>query len=414
MQKFEDVVTHMQKNFENVEFLKTVSNVDYESFILERPLIPFDEEVISYLSSLSKTLNQDTRIREYPDVSTFAFFCRRANVFHLKSKYGDHEAIRLGRGMVFHIAPSNVAINFAFSLVASLLAGNTNIVRVPSKRFEQIDIIIDGINRLARDQKYSRISKRIVLVRYDRTNAATGQFSADCDVRVIWGGDETIHQIRRNSLKPRAFDLTFADRYSICAINADRLVLETDLNKIVLGFYNDTYLFDQNACTSPHLVVWVGSKSNVSAAQEMFWSQLHVVVKEKYTIQGGQAVDKIANFYSQAILTEGVSHISNGGNLLWRITLKDLSTDIENYRCSSGYFSEYHAEGLSELSKIVNSRYQTLAYYGFSKLELNSFIMLEKLNGIDRIVPIGRTTDFSLIWDGYNLIEALSRKVEII
>ena len=35
-------------------------------------------------------------------------------------------------------------------------------------------------------------------------------------------------------------------------------------------------------------------------------------------------------------------------------------------------------------------------------------------SGIDRIVPIGRTMDFSLNWDGYNLINTLSREIEII
>jgi len=34
--------------------------------------------------------------------------------------------------------------------------------------------------------------------------------------------------------------------------------------------------------------------------------------------------------------------------------------------------------------------------------------------GIDRIVPIGATMDFSLIWDGRNLINTLSREVEIV
>ena len=100
--------------------------------------------------------------------------------------------------------------------------------------------------------------------------------------------------------------------------------------------------------------------------------------------------------------------------MVWRVELKELSKDIENFRCSSGYFSEYHADGLSDLSTIVNSKYQTLAYYGFSEAELYEFVVHEKLSGIDRVVPIGRTSDFSLVWDGYNLIEALSRKVEII
>ena len=39
------------------------------------------------------------------------------------------------------------------------------------------------------------------------------------DVRIIWGGDNTIDQIRKNKIPPRSFDLTFADRYSFCIIN---------------------------------------------------------------------------------------------------------------------------------------------------------------------------------------------------
>ena len=90
-----------------------------------------------------------------------------------------------------------------------------------------------------------------------------------------------------------------------------------------------------------------------------------------------------------------------------------LDQKIEEYRCTSGYFSEYHATNLSEISKIINRKYQTLACYGFEKSELKKFMLNEKPNGIDRIVPIGRTSDFSLIWDGFNLIESLSRCCEI-
>lgn len=45
------------------------------------------------------------------------------------------QGITQGRGVAFHIAPSNVAVNFAFSLAAGLLTGNANIVRLSSKPF---------------------------------------------------------------------------------------------------------------------------------------------------------------------------------------------------------------------------------------------------------------------------------------
>ena len=68
----------------------------------------------------------------------------------------------------------------------SLLSGNSNVVRVPSKKFGQTEIIVNAINKLAQVSQYSNISNRIVLVRYDRESDATKFFSNDCDVRIIW------------------------------------------------------------------------------------------------------------------------------------------------------------------------------------------------------------------------------------
>ncbi len=39
-----------------------------------------------------------------------------------------------------------------------------------------------------------------------------------------------------------------------------------DLIKIAQDFYNDAYLFDQNACSSPHLIVWIGTKETIHTA----------------------------------------------------------------------------------------------------------------------------------------------------
>ncbi len=414
MPKYEGAAILMQNNIKSIDFLKQITTPDYESFLKLPPLTPFSQDIIDYLNALSKEINQDSRLRQYPDVATFSFFCRKANIVQWKNKLFCDGIIKLGRGVVFHIAPSNVPVNFAFSLVTGLLSGNSNIVRVPSKKFNQITIIVDAINKLTKVPQYSNISNRIILVRYDRSNDATKEFSLNCDVRVIWGGDETINQIRKNPLPPRAFDITFADRYSFCAINADKFIYEKDPNKIANGFYNDTYLFDQNACTSPHLVVWIGTKSNVNKAQNVFWDNLYNIVKDKYRVQSVFAVDKITSFYNQAIHMQDIKLMSTEDNLLWRIKLDDLSSDIDKFSCNAGYFSEYHASSLLELSKIINRKYQTLACYGFSKEELNNFINQIRPSGIDRIVPIGKTMDFSLIWDGYNIIESLSRSIEIL
>lgn len=411
MPKLEAVAILMQQNSNDITALfPSVINIEQ---LRNTPAdIPFSNEAVGFLNALSQELMKDPLVRKFPDIATFAFFCRKANLLQIKERYATEEVIRLGRGVVFHVAPSNVPVNFAYSLLCGILSGNINIVRVPSKDFEQVRIICNAIVRLA--SAHPESTSRIALIRYDRNSTATKLFSSMCDVRVIWGGDETIAQIRKNTIPARAFDVCFADRYSICAINADKYLDDPNPETIAQGFYNDTYLFDQNACTAPHLVLWIGSVVKVKQAKQKFWTMIHQIVEQKYgEVQPVIAVDKLTALYNQAVCSEGVHQVKTDDNLLWRVCLDDLSSHIEDFRCSSGYFSEYHAKSLDDLKNVINRKYQTLAYLGFSRLELTDFVIKSNLSGIDRIVPIGRTTDFSVIWDGFDLIRTLSRCCEI-
>jgi len=408
------VAIHMRKSFDDIILLfpNTICIEELEKIPATQP---FSNDVVEFLNALSQELSKDPKIRNYPDVATFAFFCRKANILQIKKRYVSEETIRLGRGIVFHVTPSNVPVNFAYSLLCGILSGNVNIVRVPSKDFEQVTIICNAITRIASNTVYQNCANRIVIVKYDRNSSATSLFSSFCDVRVIWGGDETIAQIRKSSIPARSFDVTFADRYSLCIINADQYIKEQNHEAVALGFYNDTYLFDQNACTSPHLVVWLGTKEIVYKAKKVFWNKLHNIVKQKYgPIQPIIVVDKLTALYNQAVNSDGVHKTTSNDNLLWLVDIDILSPQIEDFRCSSGYFSEYHANSLLEVATIINRKYQTLAYYGFNKMELSNFVKNNNLPGIDRIVPIGRTTDFSVIWDGFDLIRTLTRCCNII
>lgn len=383
-----------------------------EEFQQSYPLLPFSDEVILYLNELSSILLRMPEVRHYPDVVTFAFFCRKANLLHLQKEHATN-SLRLGRGLVFHIAPSNVPVNFAYSLICGLLAGNNNIVRLPGKQFRQVDLIVDALRTLATDERYQMVSRMVHLIKYDRAGIETTTYSAFADVRVIWGGDETIRTIRQSPLPPRSYDIAFADRYSVCVLNAISILEEPSLDKIVEGFYNDTYLFDQNACSAPQLMIWVGADDKIEKAKDYFWTALQQYVDRKYKLEPILAVDKLSAFYRQAILSDVVKE-ENKNNNLWRIKLRELSADIPHYRCAGGYFSEYSTNDFNDLASIVTTKYQTLAYFGFSKDELQQFVLNNHIKGIDRIVPIGKTTDFSLIWDGYDLITMLSREISIL
>ena len=131
-----------------------------------RPMVVFDERVCAFLDDVSRRLMKDKRAKAYPDVMTFGFFCRRGNISKLAAKYPDEG--RMGRGLVLHIAPSNVPVNFAYTLVFGLLAGNSCVVKASSKDFEQVHIICDVMNDVLKDERFARLRAAICVVEYPR------------------------------------------------------------------------------------------------------------------------------------------------------------------------------------------------------------------------------------------------------
>lgn len=365
---------------------------------------PFNETILDFLNALSKEL---ITARLFPDVVTLGFWLRKASLLALKERFYNDDN-KVGRGTAFHITPSNVPVNYAYSLFTGLICGNANIVRIPSRDFPQVTIINDAIKKVSERPEYSDIAPYITLVRYDRRKEINDYFSSICDIRVIWGGDNTIAELRKSQLPPRATEITFADRYSLAVIDSDAYLPIKNKDRVALDFYNDTYLSDQNACTSPRVVVWTGNQ--IEKAKQSFWNELRSVIAAKYQFQAIQGVDKLSQLYLASAQYPGVSKEEEQNNLLFRVNVKKLTPELMNYRGNSGYFYEYHCGDITELRDFCNDTHcQTIGYVG----NRDSLLPLLKsgIRGVDRVVPIGHTMDFDFIWDGYNLIEQMTRTI---
>ncbi len=400
------ILTNLNKHSENIEYL--VGDADIQII----PQKPYNGLSCEFLNDLSTSLRKHKRIREFPDVMAFAFWCRKSNINKLKDEFEDNKN-RLGLGLVFHIAPSNVPVNFAFSFLFGLLSGNANIVRVPSKLFSQVYIICDEISKILNNEKYSLIKSTTSFVKYTRIDDITALYSKYCNARIIWGGDNTIWDIRKLPIAPRCIDIAFADRFSMSIMSSDSIIniSDFDLERLIEGFYNDTYLMDQNACSSPHLVIWQGK--NKEKAQNRFWDALYKKVKSEYELLPVMAVDKYTLLCENSIELDNIEEFKKFSNLLYILKLNKLISNIDSYHGKFGYFFEYEVDELDELVSIVNNKYQTLTYHGIEKTKLKELILQNSLLGIDRVVPIGQAMDMAVIWDGYDIVKTLSRIIDI-
>jgi len=370
-------------------------------------LEPFSDDIVDFLNDVSKVLMKDPRSRAYSDVITFGFWIRKGSVLKLKERFEQKDSsFHLGKGVAFHIAPSNVPVNFAYSLVSGLLCGNANVVRVPSKNFPQVTILADAFNKILAENE--KMKPYVLLVRYGRDKDINDFFSSIADARVVWGGDQTIAELRKSPLPPRSGEVTFADRYSLAIIDSDSYLETEDKAKVAEDFYNDTFFSDQNACTSPRIIVWTGSK--IDEAKKLFWDTEHNLVEKKYTFQAIQGVNKLTSSYLIAVAEPGVKVQEHEDNLIVRVKVPEITDYLMNYRDNSGYFFEYDCEDILTLISLVNNKHcQTIAYIGDYKVVLP--LIQSGVKGIDRVVPMGKTMDFDLIWDGYNLPALLTRTI---
>lgn len=385
-----------------------------DSFVT-RPLPPFASEVRLFLECLSSRLMADPAAKGLPDVIAFAWWCRKANIERLAAVYDDGTC-RIGRGLAFHVTPSNMPVNFAFSWVFSLLAGNANIVRLPGREFPQIPLILGHVGRSLGGDEFPEIRAMNAFVSYGREEEINRSLSAIADLRILWGGDGTIDEIRRVAPLPvRAIDIGFADRFSLCVLGAEGILAldQGGLQRLAGGFFNDAYLMDQNACSSPHLVVWLGSEEETARAMELFWNAIEKETERRYILPPVLAVDKLTQACRDAIDLESADGLERSSNRVYRLRLKALDPRIADHRCRGGYFYEYRAGSLAALAPMVKRCYQTLAYFGVRSEDLRSFVLQNRLTGIDRIVPVGEAMSIGLIWDGYDLIRTFSRVCDV-
>lgn len=372
---------------------------------------PFSDEVLSFCGRLSRAILTDPRSKLHPDLATFGFFCRSANVRRIAERYRA-DPLRLGRGLVLHVAPGNIPINYAFSWIFSVLAGNANIVRLPSRWFPQVDLANEFIRQSLAAPEFRRLEASTLFFRSPREHAIIDQLMAKADGLMIWGGDKTVEHFRTKKRKPRCVELSFSDRYSACLISADSILeLNTPgLSDLAHKFFNDTFLVDQNACSSPRLVYWLGGEAAVGMAQEKFWSAVEILVRERYALNGVSVVDKVIDT-TKALERYPAGTLISHGNYIYRLNLAELDCRTSEIPGRFGLFVESSGPNLLPFMSALNERYQTITTFGVDAATLVGAVQAGRVRGVDRVVPIGAALDISELWDGYDIIRSLSRLI---
>ncbi len=391
-----------------------------EKITMQPVLKPFAKVLIDFVEALSNSILLSKVSRQYPELIAMAHWLRRAHVFEIHKEFElrQQNKIWLARGTALHFAPANVDTIFMYSWILSLLVGNNNIVRLSSRGSKQVNLLLSLIETLLEESQFQKIKAKNALIRYERNNHVTKTLSNYCDIRIIWGGDNTVNAIRQIPLPPHAKELTFSNKFSMALLNARSLINseQSDLEDLVHGFYNDSFWFDQLACSSPRVVLWLGTKKCIEQAKVLFWQELtEYCKKRKLLIEPARQMMRITQLFELGSKNwvSKMNFLSMNSPCFSHAELTVFDQSIRDHHQGGELFLEYSVQDLDEITPLLNKKDQTLSVYGFERAVLNAWI--EKLPSpvFDRIVPIGEALQFQTTWDGYALLQEFTREVSI-
>jgi hypothetical protein len=384
-----------------------------------RPVLrPFSSELCEIVVDLGREILRLPILKRDTGAVALAFWMRNANVERIRDSFFSHHLLNdqvliVPVGRVFHLAPANVDTIFLYSWVLSFLCGNVNIVRLSSVLSPVCEGLLESIEVVM--GRHAIFREQNLFMTCTHGSRAIAQCSMWCSHRVIWGGDNSIAQIRPTPIPTHASERVFGTKYSYAVICSEKILGGSDgeVEVVSQALFNDIFQFNQRACSSPHLIFWIGDPvMNELAIKKLEGALLAVVQNRKYE----STISEVVQRFSQAcsISSESSSKVNWHGGVFTSVVQSQISPGEEKGSCGGGFVRHVSICTVDELSRYVSPSDQTVTYYGLNDDQLQVVAEACGTMGVDRVVPVGQALDFSPIWDGFDLIGDLIRRVQVI
>ncbi len=377
---------------------------------------PFAASRIQLLGAFSQRILKDPILRDEPSSVALAYYLRPANITkiatHAQARAKlDPSVLWVPCGGVFHVAPANVETFFIYPWALSYLCGNNNLVRLSLEEQPVTMRLLECLNTLMETEEELSHTNRFVT--YPHDPEITRLFSDWCAHRIIWGGDEVIRVLRSIPLSPHATERVFGSKFSYAVISAMSFqeADEATRQQVISRFFNDMFWFNQMACSSPHVVFWVGTKADGARAVAAFNPLLGAeVLRRGYALPPQLSVRRLSQAFELAIQDDVRVDLKHPG--FASIDVPQLSV-LRKEPYGGGLLHHVQIDRLDRLLEVAAPKDQTIVHFGFHPDELQSLAFRIGSRGVDRLVPIGEALTFEVVWDGQDMISDGLRKVVI-
>ena len=387
--------------------------------------IPIDA-VIALIDAYSKALSKDKNLLKEEGVPFLSFYLKKNNLsniidLNIKNKKFLDEFIEVEekkyikaqrRGLVCHWIAANVPTLGIYSIFQAILCRNSNLVKVPEESIniliklleplKEIKINFEGIEYLGID-----ILKNICVVNFSSSNlGASTEMSKIADCRVFWGGEEGLRGIRKLPQKTSCKDIIFGPKYSFAIFEKEALE-SVDLEKYLESLVTDILIFNQGACSSPHVLFIEKSSFKIEEVCNKFVDMFRKVIRRNpissINVEETSSIINIRGEYELDL--NKMLYCSN--DLQYTILInKDLKLE-EPVGGRTIFVKE--VDDVFEVEELITPRIQTVGIA--FKREERAMKLADSLTrlGVDRIVKVGYMSLYDTPWDGTFPINELVR-----
>jgi hypothetical protein len=365
------------------------------------------------LGAISGAILADPVARQIPQHVALAYWLRPAALARLRSALAigseNADSVRAPRGVALHLPPTNVDTIFVYSWAISVLAGNANVVRLGrtlSPAAERlVGIVADAVARFGD-------AERQIFCTYAYGGALEREIAEQCDLRLIWGGDEKVRQVGRVPIRPDGLSLGFPNRHSFSVIASDAYAAagEGARDALAAGLYNDVFWFDQMGCGSPRILFWRGEPAPGLRA-DLRRRLLGVAARKRYAVETGIAIRKMA--LGHDLLADGVTAAFSMPTSVLGVSEVIEPAAFLARAMGGGFLGEMVVGTLAEIVPFIAREAQTLTHFGIAAADLRSLAEAVAGRGLYRIVPVGSALSFDVDWDGVSLFDHATRRIVV-
>ncbi len=411
----------------NVQFVHDVESpaaileagAELKRVVSEEPIRP--DEVISLFENWAKNLDS-RELDEIPGIVFLRMWLRRGTLEPIVARelgansvnggwtdYGRARCKPFPLGVIGHWPAGNVEIQPILSMTCGLLGGNAALVRIPKDLVELTQILT---SRLAQSDPSERLVRRIFMAAFDHSRLDLHEAMArSVDGAMIWGGQESVLQVRSLPFPHWARIAVFGPRISVAAMDSGAWGSPADQKTWCLRMARDLWQFDQQACSSPQVLYL--EKSSEQSTDE-FLTNLKTAFENEDRAHPRQVISPslssaIAKARASWLLDDPSHRAFFPIGPDWTILVGSGADVPPPIQGKTLYVLE--VDDLKDAIQKLDGNVQTLGL-GFADPEKeNEIASIAGQRGIDRVVKLGRMHTFVPPWDGVDLIRPMVRMV---